>query len=136
MAGQTQEQQLDISQKQKERQSFFPWKLALVLLIFVALLAMLAVWILSILNVLPTYWASIVYAILTIVGIATPIIVLVVIRDKPAPAKASPPAPAISPQPVVVQVQYLPQHASVPPSQPPVQEGSSYRDIIGFLPLT
>ncbi len=53
MAAQMQGQQPDISQKRKDVQKSFPWKLALVLLIFVALLAMLAVWILSILNLLP-----------------------------------------------------------------------------------
>ncbi len=39
-------------------QKSFPWKLALVLLIFFAALAILAVWILSILNLLPAFWAS------------------------------------------------------------------------------
>ena len=59
MSAQMQRQQPDISQKRKESQKSFPWKLALVLLIFFAALAMLAVWILSILNILPAYWAAI-----------------------------------------------------------------------------
>ena len=53
MSAQMQGQQPDISQKRKESQKSFPWKLALVLLIFFAALAMLAVWILSILSSLP-----------------------------------------------------------------------------------
>jgi hypothetical protein len=142
MVAQMQGQQPDTLQKRNDTQKSFLWKLALVLLIFIAALALLTVWILSILNVLPAYWAAILYAVITVVGIITPIILLVIAHNKPAlgivtQSASLPPTPVVSPQPVVVQVQYPPQPSPLPVQpQSPVPEGSSYRDIIAFPPPT
>ncbi|HVB21482.1 MAG TPA: NB-ARC domain-containing protein [Ktedonobacteraceae bacterium] len=124
MVAQPQGQQPDTLQKQNGKQKKTFRKLALIITIVVGASAILAVWILSILNVLPAYWANILYAVVTVGSFMILLIVEIVTRNKPASIEASPPIPAVS----------LP--SSVVQSQPSAQDEGTYRDISGFPPPT
>lgn len=125
MAGQTQEQQLDTLQKQNDKQKKTLWKPVLIISIVVGAIAIIVVWILSILGSIPVFWAAIISAVLVVVPIVISLIGPLVSHDKPVS--------------VVVQVQYpLPtQPAPLPEqSQPSAKDNVTYRDIIGFPPPT
>ncbi len=121
MAAQMQGQLPDISQKRKDVQKSFPWKRTLIPLIIFAALVILTVGTLSYLNVLPASWATIIGFFLVLVPTVISLIGPLMSRDNPVQ---------------VVEVHYSPPPAPVPPSQPSIQEGSSYRDISGFPPPT
>lgn len=111
MATSSQGQQFDKSQEQIKKHKWFSRKPLLIVTIVIAAIIITIVWLLSSLAIIPTLWASILSAILTILGVLVTVLSLIASSHRTEQA-------------------IVPQHVSLSPT-PPIQPQSR---IIQFNP--